>query len=116
MTGITQAVNALAEQLGVTVDWQALHNNLNAHPVPALITTASTYMFNASLLEHHQQLINESLDLSAGQAGLSQDQQDIVATLAKVSLKLLDEQQAAIENARELLGPLHKLGVVGPST
>lgn len=111
-SGITRAVDDLAHTLGAYVDWQVLGQHLDSQPVRLLITLASAASYSASAWDRQQAAIGELLDTAAGQAGLDADQQTIAAGLAGLSLDLDEQRRTAVEQARELLGPLTALGVL----
>ncbi|ROO52827.1 hypothetical protein EDC02_7771 [Micromonospora sp. Llam0] len=112
MSGITGAVNGLALEVGATVNWTALHNNLLSPAVTALISAAATVEFNTGLVEKHQQELNHMLDAAKVEGGLPEDLLLVAGALADMSLTLLDERQAAVDRVRTLVIPLAELGVL----
>ncbi|MBQ1022782.1 hypothetical protein [Micromonospora sp. C95] len=112
MDGVTQAVNDLAQELGATVDWDALHSNSRSAPVAALIAAAAIASFADSWLREHQQDINAMLDGARADGGFDESLQPVATALADMSLTLFDQRQAAIERTRTLIIPLTELGVL----
>ncbi|GIJ08416.1 hypothetical protein ACFFMR_29285 [Micromonospora andamanensis] len=112
MSGITEAINDLALQVGATVNWTALHNNLQSPAVAALISAAATVEFNTGLIQRHQQDLNHVLDAARTNSGTPEDQLLIASALANMSLSHLDERQASVDRVRALVIPLAELGVL----
>lgn len=112
MSGITGAINDLALEVGATVNWTALHNNLLSPAVTALISAAATVEFNTGLMQKHQQDLNRILDAAKTKGGVPEDLLPVASALANMSLSHLDKRQAAVDQVRAHVIPLAELGVL----
>jgi hypothetical protein len=112
MRGVTEAINDLALEVGATVNWTALHSNLQSPAVTALISAAATAEFNTGLIQKHQQELSHMLDAAEAEGGVPEDLLFVAGALANMSLTLLDERQEAVDRVRALVIPLAALGVL----
>lgn len=117
LPGPTDAVEELARELGMTVNWTKFNEQLTADPeaIVAVLYAASTWTFARSTKELHQPLIDQALSAAKGQAGLT-DEETLTWAVGAFNLGVNqhDEAQAALSKARELTAQLVERGVFQP--
>ncbi|MFG1872107.1 hypothetical protein [Micromonospora arborensis] len=114
MSGVSAAVNELAEAFGLVVDWGSFDQLMTTDPATYFHITslASVRSFSRSLIAHHQPVINEALDHAKGTAGLDDEALAFWASaFFTINVEQSDEEQAAMAEARPLVEKLVAAGI-----
>jgi hypothetical protein len=111
--GVTDAVELLAAELGVTPVWARLHQRSADPAVVRFISLAATVQYACSRGAFEQAGVDDLLDAAKGQVGLTDQQEHRWAAMqAAASVELHEARAAALDQAREMVDDLLDLGVV----
>ncbi|MGW3607801.1 hypothetical protein [Micromonospora sp. NPDC005161] len=111
-SGVTDAVDALACGLGYTADWRAPHHHLDQPAVAVLIAVTTATWFTASQQHRHERTVTALLGDVTPAAATDPREEDTAAMAAHLVLSLYDAHHTALDEAREVIGPLVALGIL----
>jgi hypothetical protein len=111
--GVTEAVELLAAELGLTPVWAQLHQASADPAVLRFVSLAATVQYAGSRGAFEQEAVGDVLDAAKGRGGLTDpEERRWAAVLAAASVELHEARAAALDRAREMVDELLDLGVV----